>query len=131
MNVPFLFAISAITSVMVIFRVPLDQATACISALAINAAADFGLYLVYEYQNKLIQGWDKRQALQYALLNRGDVIVVDIVLNAICFAPLMLSSFLPVVRLGWIMVVMLFACGFGALVLMPALLPWAVVRKKA
>jgi predicted RND superfamily exporter protein len=129
MNAPFIFATSAITIVMVVFKVPLDQATACISALAINAAADFGLYLVDDYREQLDRGSSQRRALQFALLTNGHIIVADVLLNAICFAPLMLSGFLPVIRLGWIMVVMLLACGFGALVLMPALLPWAVVKR--
>ncbi len=129
MNVPFIFATSVITIVMVIFQVPLDQATACMSALAINAAADFGLYLVNDYREKLNNGGNARACLQYSLLTHGHVVVADVALNAICFAPLMLSNFIPVVRLGWIMVVMLIACGFGALVLMPSLLPWATRKK--
>lgn len=127
MNMPFLFASAAIVLVMVVLRVPLDQATACITALAINAAIDFGLYLTADYQSAILAGSDLRGALQASLLERGKIVVVDIVLNGLCFLPLVTSSFVPVARLGWVMIVMLIACGFGALVILPALLPWCVV----
>ncbi len=129
-NVPFVFASAATVFVMVIMRVPLDQATACMTALAINAAVDFGLYLVADYQSALREGRDEQGALRYALGEKGKIILIDIILNALCFAPLMTSRFIPVARLGWIMIVMLIFCGIGALVLMPALLPWCVKKEQ-
>ncbi|TAN42314.1 MAG: hypothetical protein EPN22_12840 [Nitrospirae bacterium] len=129
-NMPFVFASSAIVIVMIAFRVPLDQATACVTALAINAAVDFGLYIAADYQTALLNGGDRRSALEYAMVGRGKVVVVDIVLNILCFAPLITSSFIPVARLGWVMIVMLIACGIGALLIMPALLPWCVQERK-
>jgi predicted RND superfamily exporter protein len=128
-SVPFVFASAVIVLVMVMLRVPLDQATACITALAINAAIDFSLYYVADYQTALLHGKDLRASLQYALLTKGRIIVIDIVLNVLCFAPLMTSTFIPVARMGWIMIVMLLACGFGSLVILPALLPWCVIKK--
>ena len=129
-SVPFVFASSAIALLMVILRVPLDQATACITALTINAAIDFSLYLVYDYQTALLRGSDVRESLRYALADKGKIILVDIILNGLCFVPLLASSFLPVMRLGWIMMVMLLASGFGALIIMPSLLPWCVADVK-
>ena len=125
-SIPFVFGSSVIVLVMILLRIPLDQATACITALAINAAIDFSLYMVADYQTALLSGKDLRQSLQYALPVRGKIIVIDILLNSLCFAPLMTSRFIPVERIGWVMIVMLIACGFGSLVLLPALLPWCV-----
>ncbi len=122
-SIPFIFASAFIALVMVALRVPLDQATACITALAVNAAIDFSLYMVADYQTALLSGGSLRQSLHYALPVRGKIIVIDILLNCICFAPLMASRFIPVARMGWIMIVMLLACGFGSLLLLPALLP--------
>jgi len=129
-SVPFVFASSAIALLMVILRVPLDQATACITALTINAAIDFSLYLIYDYQTALLRGNDVRESLRYALVDKGKIILVDIILNGLCFTPLLASSFVPVMRLGWIMLVMLLASGFGALIIMPSLLPWCVADVK-
>ncbi|MFA4872178.1 MAG: MMPL family transporter, partial [Patescibacteria group bacterium] len=128
-SVPFVFASSVIALVMMAFRVPLDQATACITALAINAAIDFSLYLVADYQTALLDGKNKTNSLNGAMLAKGRVILTDILLNSLCFAPLIVSNFIPVQHLGWIMVVMMLTCGFGSLILMPALLPWCVKEK--
>lgn len=123
MTVPFLFAYAAIVLLMATFRIPLDQATACATALGINAAIDFDLYLIDDYRNGLEQGLDPRQALHRALAERGYITLTDAALNAICFSFLMLSPFLPIQRLGVVMLVMLATCALGAILLMPALLP--------
>lgn len=122
MTVPFLFAYAAIVLVMAIFHIPLDQATACATALGINAAIDFDLYLIEDYRTALARGQDRRQALRFALAERGHVTLTDATLNAVCFSFLMLSPFLPIQRLGVIMLIMLATCALGALLLMPALL---------
>lgn len=126
MTAPFLFALSWIVLVMIATRTPLDQATAAITALAINAAMDFSLYLVAAYQIALQKGKNPRQAICNALRDKGTVILTDLLLNALAFAPLIASSFIPVQRLGWIMIAMLSACGVGSLLILPALLPWCV-----
>ena len=59
----------------------------------------------------------------------GRVIVNDILLNTICFSPLYFSPFAPIARLGWIMGVMIISCGFGALVIMPSFLRYAVRKE--
>lgn len=123
MTVPFLFAYAAIVVVMAAFSIPLDQATACATALGINAAIDFDLYLIDDYRSALEEGKSPSQALHFALAERGYITLTDAALNAICFSFLMLSPFLPIQRLGVVMLVMLATCALGALLLMPALLP--------
>ncbi len=125
-SITFVFGSAVVVLVMILLRIPLDQATACITALAINAAIDFSLYMVADYQSALLASGDPREALRYALPVKGKIIVIDVLLNSLCFAPLMTSRFIPVERMGGIMIVMLIACGCGALVLLPALLPWCV-----
>lgn len=130
MNVPFVFASSVIVLVMAALRVPLDQATAVVTALAINAAADFSIYPVSDFMKALHDGQSKKEAFEYAIGQNGKIVLVDIALNCFCFIPLMASNFIPIYRLGWIMIIMLLSCGFGALVLMPALLTWCVKKNK-
>jgi hypothetical protein len=123
---PFIFASAMMAGVMMIFRIPLDQATACILALTVNAAIDFSLYIAADHQTGLFAGGDWKDAGRYAVLTRGRVVLIDVAINAACFAPLMLSPFIPIARLGWMMMVMLFFCGVGAMIILPAILPWAI-----
>jgi hypothetical protein len=131
MAIPFLFAFSIIMHIMVIFRIPLDQAMGCATALGINAAIDFDVYFVADYHDALLRGKTAEEALRFALKDKGRLIFIDKIVNTACFVPLMivlLAQFLPIVRLGQILVLMMITCGIGALVIMPAVLPLCIVR---
>jgi predicted RND superfamily exporter protein len=128
MSTPFIFASSCISLLMIIFKIPLDVATAVITALAINASIDFSLYYTDAYQEALVS-YDKKTAIRVAMMNEGTIIINDILLNAACFLPLSFSNYIPIKRLGWMMIVMIIACGLGSLVIMPSLLRWAIRRK--
>lgn len=121
-SVPFVFAYALVVVLMALLRLPLDQATACATALGINAAIDFDIYVVDDFQRALHSGHTPDQALHHALAERGHVTLIDAKLNAVCFSFLMLSPFLPIQRLGLVMLVMLLACAFGALFLMTGVL---------
>jgi predicted RND superfamily exporter protein len=130
-SVPFVFAYSVIVVVMAVFGIPLDQATACATALGINAAIDFDIYVVDDFMQALHARRSPDQALAHALRDRGHVTLVDAKLNAICFSFLMASAFVPIQRLGVLMVVMLLACAFGALFLMTGVLRSCAVPHRA
>ncbi len=125
-GLPFIFASSMIVFIMMAARIPLNQVTACMTALTVNAAIDFSLYVVADYQAALIKWGSYAEAVKYAILTRGRVVVIDVAINTACFAPLMLSPFSPISDLGWIMMTMLVFCGFGAIVLLPMALPLSV-----
>ena len=131
MSVPFLFATAVMVLLMVTFQIPLDVATAAITALAINASIDFAIYFVDAFQEGLARSEEATAALVFALRTKGKIILEDLLLNSLCFAPLLTSHFLPIRQLGWMMGVMLAACAIGTLVFMAALLPRCVVRKEA
>ncbi|MFW5884954.1 MAG: efflux RND transporter permease subunit [Patescibacteria group bacterium] len=126
MAVPFAFACSCMVYLMAIFKIPLDQATACIMALAVNAAIDFNLHFVDDFNEALSDGHDYSDALEHALCVKGGINIIDIVVNALCFSMLMFSSFTPISRLGMLLAIMMFACGFGALVIMPSILYYCI-----
>ncbi len=122
-TVPFVFAFSVNAIVFWIFGIAMDQALSCATAFSINAAIDFNIYFVDDYKNALLRGKNLDQALEIALLEKGRPVIVDCLLNAICFAPLASSSFKPVRALGVVLFFMMFLCGLGTLVLMPAIMP--------
>lgn len=122
MSLPLLFATAVMGLIMWGCEISIDMSTAPITALAINAATDFSLYLALTYQLSLTS-LSARDALPVALGRQGRVIVADCLLNILCFLPLVTSRFLPVRQIGWMMAVMLAACAFGTLIVMAALLP--------
>ncbi len=121
MSVPFFFASALMTLLMMAIGIPLDIATAAITPLAINASIDFSIYYADAYQHGLAESGNHAAAVRYAMHHKGRVVLEDMLLNAVCFLPLMSSRFDPVQETGWMMAIMLMACAFGTLVLMPML----------
>lgn len=119
---PFIVAYALVVLVMALLQIPLDQATACATALGINAAIDFDVYLVEDYRTALQQQQSPDQALDYAFGQRSRLTLMDAGLNAICFSFLLFSSFIPMQRLGLIMLILLVICAFAAVCLLPAVL---------
>jgi len=128
MSVPFVFATALMVLLMIALDIPLDAATAAITALAINASIDFSIYFADAYQEGYARTASHVAAVRHALTDKGRIVLADMLLNTICFFPLVLSHFEPVSDLGWIMMVMLATCAFGTMVLMPAMLYLALPR---
>ena len=129
MSAPFVFASSMTLLLMVAFRIPLDVATAMIAAMAINASIDFSIYYVDAYQRALVS-YDKDTAIAIAMKDMGEVIISDILLNSICFSPLIFSGLEPIRRMGWMVAFMVVMCGLGSLIIMPSLLRLGVASGK-
>ena len=129
MSTPFVFASSVVVIVMALLHIPLDVATAVTTALAINASIDFSVYYVDAYQEALVTS-DGNTAIRNAMESEGEVIINDILLNSVCFFPLVFSSFIPISRLGWVMVAMVITAGIGSLAIMPVLLKYAVKKEE-
>ena len=131
MSIPFLFSASIMLITMMTFKIPLDIATATITALAINASVDFSIYLFAEYQRLIHQKENKNIALYFALQKEGTVVLQDTILNVICFTPLLISKFSPVNTVGWILSFMLITCCIGTIFLMASCLPACVAKENS
>jgi len=119
---PFVLAYAVVVLVMALLQIPLDQATACATALGINAAIDFDLYLLEDFRSALAAGQSPAQALQFSIGERGPLTLLDAGLNGIVFSFLLFSSFIPMQRLGLLMLVLLSVCACGALFVLPGVL---------
>lgn len=130
MNAPIWFATMSLSLIMVYQGIALDLATSAISALTINATGDFTFYLLKAFQDEL-KDKESKEAMISALVRKGPAIIEDAFLNTRCFLPLWFSSFLPIQRIGFMMVAMLLLCLFGVLVLLPSLLALVVKESKS
>jgi predicted RND superfamily exporter protein len=130
MSIPFLFSSAAILIVMMTFAVPLDIATAAIGPLSINASIDFSVYYAVVYV-ALRRRLEHDRAVTETMESEGVAITTDFLLNTIVFMPLVfLGTFIPVERLGWMMVTMLFFAWVGAMMVMPPALRFALEEKE-
>lgn len=117
-SLPFVFSFGCLVLAMIALSIPLDVATAVITALAINASVDFSLYFVHAYLLGTERG-EVSSPLSYAFEVEGAAITADMVANSLCFITLIVSPFKPVQELGIIMILMLIAAWIGTLLIMP------------
>jgi len=128
MGLPFAFSCSCIVYLMAWTGIPLDQSMGCVAPLSISAATDFNLHFMDDFNDSLMEGSSFREALYVALVERGGINIMDIANNAYIFAFLIQSPIYPIKLIGIMLVLMMFTCGFGALVLMPVLLSKCIKR---
>jgi predicted RND superfamily exporter protein len=121
---PLLFASACMVILMVLVSIRLDQANAVIMAMALGASIDFAIYYADEYHQAIVLGKTWREAIAFAFEKSGKPIFEDVMMNAVCFLPLIASSFKPVAMIGWQTALMVIFAGFGSLVIMPAMLRW-------
>lgn len=131
MNVPTWFATVTLFIIMVYGQIPMDLANVVISAFAINATSDFSFHLLEAFIGSLGEGKNGREAMIEVLQRHSRTIVEDAFLNNRVFFPLYLfSSFVPIQRIGIMMLLMLTLCLIGILILVPPLLVLAVRKGK-
>ncbi len=126
MLLPFLFGVGMIGILLWALGAPLSMSTAPFADLAINASGDFSIYIAVMFLLGLSLGKKPPEAITFALVGRGMLVLTDLVLNIFAFSPLLLSQFQAVRELGSLMGIMLLTCAIGALVFVPSALPLAV-----
>ena len=100
---------------MGLFGVNLTHMTAILSSIIIGVGVDFSIHYCFEYKN-LIE-FNESNKTKITIENVGHPILLDAFSN-MGFAALMLSSIIPMVQMGGLMVFAMLACSFGTLTLL-------------
>ena len=100
---------------MGLFGIDVTHMTAILSSIIIGVGVDFSIHYTSEYK-KLIEGKRKNKT-KTTIDNVGHPIILDALSN-MGFASLMLSTIIPMVQIGGLMVFAMFACSFGTLTLL-------------
>jgi hypothetical protein len=73
--IPLSLAVIGNFGLMGLFRIPLNIATAVISAMAVGIGTDYAIYLVYRLREELARGADEETAFRTALTTAGKAIL--------------------------------------------------------
>jgi len=102
--------------------IPLNTATAIISAVAIGIAVDDTIHFLNQYQNQRRRGNNIRQATITAIEIKATPIMTTSLILIGGFGILVLSSFVPTIQFGFLCsLIMLFAL-ISDLAILPAVL---------
>ncbi len=102
--------------------IPLNSATAIISAVAIGIAVDDTIHFICHYQSEIKGGLLVNAAVRQTITVKGSPVIMTSLIMVAVYSLLMLASFVPTIQFGFLSaMIMLFAL-VGDLVVLPAVL---------
>jgi hydrophobe/amphiphile efflux-3 (HAE3) family protein len=120
-SIPLGLSVLVLFSLMGMFGIELNMATAMLSAIMIGVGVDYTIHFLWRYRTERRSGREPADAVKKTLTTTGRGIVFNAFSVIVGFLVLFTSSFLPVRFFGFLVVVSIFSCLIGALVFIPAL----------
>ena len=119
--IPLGLSMTILFGLMGLFRIELNVATAMLSSIMIGVGIDYTIHFLWRYREERQNGLSPVDGVKKTLTTTGRGIIFNAFSVIIGFMALMFSSFLPVKFFGFLVVVSIFTCLIGALVLIPSL----------
>ncbi|NQU27911.1 MAG: RND family transporter, partial [Candidatus Marinimicrobia bacterium] len=119
--VPLLMAVILLFGLMGYFGVRLDIATAMLSSIMIGVGVDYTIHFLWRYRRERQEGLEYQAAVLKTLTTTGRGITFNALSVMVGFGALIVSLFPPIKFFGFLVVMSIFTCLIGALVLVPAL----------
>ena len=121
--VPLIAAVLVNFGVMGLLGIPLQIATALVSAMAVGIGADYGIYMSYRMREELRAGGDERKAIERSFRSAGKATLFVSTAVAGGFGVLMLSwGFMIHLWMGFLIAMAMLVSSITALTLFPALI---------
>jgi hypothetical protein len=118
---PLALSVMVLFGLMGFFRIELNIATAMLSSIMIGVGVDYTIHFLWRFRGERRKGLSPQQAAQKSLTTTGRGIVFNAFSVIVGFMVLLISSFMPVRFFGFLVVVSIFSCLIGALILIPSL----------
>jgi len=120
--VPLAISVAALFGIMGISGVRLDVATALLSSVMIGVGIDYTIHFLWRYREERRQKRPSREAVITTITTTGRGIIFNALSVMVGFVVLIISSFTPIRFFGLLVVVSIFTCLVGALMILPAIL---------
>ncbi len=122
--IPLSSAIVMVFGMMGYLNIELNVATAMLSSIMIGVGVDYTVHFLWHLRDHIQEGEDLDTAIYSTLRISGKGIIFNALSVIIGFTVLTISSFLPVYFFGFLIVMSISMCLFGALAILPALVSW-------
>ncbi len=126
--IPLALSVMVLFGLMGFFQIELNIATAMLSSIMIGVGVDYTIHFLWRYREERANGLAPPEAAKKTLVTTGRGIVFNALSVIVGFVALMSSSFMPVRFFGFLVIVSIFSCLVGALILIPSLC--IVIRPK-
>jgi len=119
--VPNVFPIILNFGIMGAAGIPLNTATALISAVALGIAVDDTIHFISAYSKQRAQNVSIPKAVERVILTKGRAIVSSSLILCIGFGVLTLSSFVPTVHFGMLSAIIMITAVIGDIIILPSI----------
>jgi predicted RND superfamily exporter protein len=126
--VPLFITLAVNFGLMGLLAIPLDAGTAISACVAIGIGIDYGLHYLNRYKIALKEGYGHEEAVEITSRATGGPIVINAFSVAAGFSVLLLSEFVPLENLGFLIALTMLVSSAGALTVLPAVL--TLIQKK-
>lgn len=120
-TLPIMMSVILLFGIMGLIGVRLDVATALLSSIMIGVGVDYTIHFLWRYREERRAYMSPREAVITTLSTTGRGILFNALSVIVGFIVLIISSFTPIRFFGVLVVVSIFSCLTGALVILPAL----------
>jgi hypothetical protein len=127
-SIPMGISLTILFGLMGYFGICLDIATALLSSIMIGVGIDYTIHFLWRYKQERLRGLTAHDAVVKTLTTTGRGITFNALGVMIGFCALPFSSFLPIQVFGFLVIISIFTCLIGALVIVPSLV--LVVKPK-
>lgn len=117
---PNIFPIVINFGIMGLFSIPLNTATALISAVAIGIAVDDTIHFLLSYKDFFKRHKNSEIAIKLALKSKGSAITFSSIILAIGFGVMVFSSFVPTIYFGLLSAIIMLTALIGDIVFLPS-----------
>ncbi len=119
--IPLVMSIIILFSLMGLFKIELNIATALLSSIMIGVGIDYTIHFIWRYREELEKGKSREESIRTSLTTTGRGIIFNALSVIVGFIVLLFSSFMPVRFFGFLVVISILSCLAGALLFIPAL----------
>jgi hydrophobe/amphiphile efflux-3 (HAE3) family protein len=119
-TLPLIISMIILFGMMGLLGVELNMTTALLSSIMIGVGIDYTIHFLWRLRDERQEGLSYKESVINTLGTTGRGIVFNALSVIIGFSALLFSSFIPVKSFGFLVVVSIFACLIGALLIIPA-----------
>ncbi len=121
-SLPLITALVFMFGLMGYFGVYLDVATALLSSIMIGIGVDYTIHFLWRYREERMKNLPAKDAVMKTMTTTGRGITFNALSVIIGFSALPFSAFSPIRYFGFLVIISIFACLIGALIIIPSLI---------
>ncbi len=128
---PLVFTIFTNFTLMKVFGVSLDVATAMIASMGLGIGIDYAIHFVSRYRIEVYKGKNADDAIKSTMHSTGRAIVFNALAVALGFMVLIFSNFMPIMNVGWLVAATMIVSALATLIVLPCLISLFGLNEKA